>query len=246
MSKLEGNSDFLTEKISEEMPENINKGIYGKYANRNNNCINYNNLPGFDVNNLTNINDDSCFQTERTIQSTGTGNYTLSNFNVCDCNMNQVVDTATENPCINFRDGYGVSECNIKRDSQLRVGRTKRFPKCPDQLFTRPFGSIPYMGRGSGNSNLEYKLVTGAETREKKQCNESNVDIDNYFTPLVDSLRNEIQNPKNLVQEVNDNKWIRGGVPTRQIVKDIDYLERCSDTLENKKKLANQKRYLLK
>ena len=101
------------------------------------------------------------------------------------------------------------------------------------------------MGRGSGNSQIEYQVLQGEQTREKRECNVlSGVNIENYFTPLIDPIQNTIQNPENLIEEASDPTWIRGGVPSRQIVKDIDYLQRCSDTLNNKKLLVENKGYL--
>ena len=223
---------------------NIDKSKYGKYANNNQNCVNYDEV-NFNLQQLTKLQEDPCFLKERTKQSLAIGNYNLSNFNTCDCNINQVITRATENPAITFRDGYGISECNVNNDSALRVGRTRKFPKCPDQLFERPIATIPYMGRGSGNSQIEHQILQGEQTREKRQCNVlSGVTIENYFTPLIDVVESNIQKPSNLIQEENDKKWIRGGIPSRQIVKDIDYLQRCSDSLDNKAQVVNQKGYL--
>ena len=215
-----------------------------KTKTKNPNCVKYKEL-NFNLQQLTKLKEDPCFLKERTKQSLAVGNYNLSNFNTCDCNINQVIKRATDNPVITFKDGYGISECNINNDSSLRVGKTKKFPKCPDQLFERPIITVPYMGRGSGNSQVEHQIQQGEQTREKRECNVlSGVTIENYFTPLIGVVEDNIQKPSNLIQEVNDKKWIRGGIPSRQIVKDIDYLERCSDSLNNKSTIINQKGYL--
>ena len=103
------------------------------------------------------------------------------------------------------------------------------------------------MGRGSGNSEIEHQVLQGEQTREKRECNVlSGVTIENFFTPLIDIVEENVQKPENLIQEDNDKKWIRGGIPSRQIVKDIDYLQRCSDNLNNKELLVNRKGYLSK
>ena len=103
------------------------------------------------------------------------------------------------------------------------------------------------MGRGAGNSEIESQVIQGEQTRSKRECNVlSGVTIENYFTPLLDILEENIQKPENLIQEDNDKKWIRGGIPSRQIVKDIDYLQRCSDTMNNKAMVINRKGYLHK
>ena len=49
----------------------------------------------------------------------------------------------------------------------------------------------------------------------------------NYTTtPLVPTLQATIQNPANLVEGVAANGWIRGGLPSREITRDQDYISR--------------------
>lgn len=222
----------------------IDKSKYGKYGNKNNNCVNFD-TSKFKFNQLTSLEDDKCLLQEKDKQSIGVGNYMLDSYNVCNCKISNVVDNATQNPTIPFKDGFGISECNVNKDSMLRVGKTKKFPKCPDQLFTRPFATMPYMGRGSGDSYVESELQTGNYYANKRQCNVlSGVTIDNFFLPMVKNLKDNIQNPMNIIQEDNNAKWVRGGIPTRDIVKDIDYLERCSSDNKEKEILVNRKKYL--
>jgi len=42
------------------------------------------------------------------------------------------------------------------------------------------------------------------------------------FTPLIPHLQRHIQNPANLVTEVAARGWIRGGIPSRQFIRDIN------------------------
>lgn len=184
---------------------------------------------------FTKTHDDSCYITEQTKQSVGPGKYQVSNHYHCDCNIPQVVNQAVDVPLLYFQNGYGVSGCVIDESSQLRWGKSKQNPKCPDQLFERPYLSVPYMGRGAGNQTLETQLLPGEPTKEKRQCNSlSGVTIENYFTPLVDHLRENVQNPIHIVPEYVQEGWIRGGSNTRLIVRDIDYLERCGYQYMNK------------
>ena len=182
----------------------------------------------------TSLNSDLCYKTEHTKQSVGPANYMLSNFYHCDCDVSDVIETATENPYMVFKDGYGVSDCNIDQSNNLRVGKVRKYPKCRNQLFERPYLTVPFMGRGSGNAVIETKLLPGEDTSQKRQCNTlSGITINNYFTPLVNNLKDNVQKPDNLIQEVVDRQWTRGGVPSRQFVKDIDYLERCGHRIQN-------------
>ena len=50
----------------------------------------------------------------------------VGNFYHCDCDMNDVINTATENPYMVFKDGYGVSDCNINDSNKLRIWKSKK------------------------------------------------------------------------------------------------------------------------
>ena len=206
--------------------------------NEKNNCMKFCEND-FSLYHKTKLIDDKCYNLDLTKQSTASGNYMLNNFHSCDCKMENVINTATQNPLITFRDGYGVSDCNIDESSTLRVGKVRKYPKCKNQLFQRPYSTIPYMGRGSGNSDIESKLLPGESTVSTKACNTlSGISIENQFTPLVPNLLENIQEPENLIQETVDTRWIRGGVPSRQFVKDIDYLERCGNRIKDNNYLS--------
>ena len=195
-----------------------------------------------DLHNLTSLDNDSCQLTFREKQSESPGIYSLNQYRECECGIPKVIETASANPEVQFRDGYGVSECYVDDDSELRVGQTKKNPKCPIQLFTRPYATVPYMGRGSGDSYLESQIRVGEDTAEKKQCNTlAGVNIKNIdpnHMPMIDHLKYNIQNPVHIVPEVALDGWVRGGAPSRQIVKDIEYLEKCGSKYQ---KMAAQK-----
>ena len=195
-----------------------------------------------DLHNLTSLHDDSCELTFREKQSGGPGIYSLNQYRECECGVPKVIETASANPEIQFRDGFGVSECFIDEDSELRVGQTRKNPRCPNQLFTRPYATVPYMGRGSGNSFLESQLRRGEATAEKKQCNTlagiTIPNVDPNAMPMIDHIRNSIQDPKHIIPEEALTGWVRGGAPSRQIVRDIEYMEKCGSQYQ---KMAAQK-----
>ena len=199
------------------------------------NCLDSNNKKKLNINKKTNIHDDKCYLDIQTCQSMNVGNYSLSNHYQCDCLIPNTVENATNNQMLYFKNGHDVSECVIDESSRLRIGAHKKNPKCPDQLMTRPYLTVPYMGRGPGNSYLESQLFPGEDTKTKRQCNTlSGITIDNYFTPLIGHLQENIQNPERLITEVVDEGWIRGGAPSRLIIRDVDYLERCGHEYMNK------------
>ena len=198
-----------------------------------------------DVHNLNRLNDDNCEKLFTTKQSESPGIYHLTQYRDCQCGVPQVVETAVENPLIQFRDGYGISECYMDEDSGLRVGQTRKNPKVPNQLFTRPYPTVPFMGRGSGDSFVESQLRVGEDTLVRKQCNTlAGVNIPNVdpnHMPMIDHLKNNIQNPVHIIPHDALEGWVRGGAPSRQIVRDIEYLERCGSNY-HKQAMAQSQR----
>ena len=198
-----------------------------------------------DVYGLNRLNEDNCEKLFTTKQSESPGLYKLTQYRDCECGVPQVVETAVENPMIQFRDGYGISECYTDDSSQLRIGKTKRNPKVPVQLFTRPYKTVPFMGRGSGDSFLESQLRVGEDTLIKKQCNTlAGVNIHNVdpnHMPMIDHLKHNIQNPVHIIPHDALEGWVRGGAPSRQIVRDIEYLERCGSNYHKQAMAASQK-----
>lgn len=207
---------------------NSNKIAKGK------NCLqNYKNCGGsFDLYTQSRLGNDKCEISNSTVQSEYPGKYMVSNYHSCDCAAPNVSEVAYSQPNIYYKDGYGHSSldgCNIDRDSFMRNGSIITHQgNTPQQLFERPFLTVPYMGRGVGNTCTESELITGDQTSIKRQCNTlAGITINNYFTPLVPCLKNNVQNPIHLIPEVAKNGWVRGGVPSRQIIKNIDYGQKC-------------------
>ena len=80
-----------------------------------------------------------------------------------------------------------------------------------------------------------FELIGDEEFKEVKHLFE---DSKILFRHSFDHLRNNIQDPVHIVPEVALDGWIRGGAPSRQIVKDIEYLEKCGSKYQ---KMAAQK-----
>ena len=200
----------------------------------NKNCIeNYKpNNCKFNLRKWTRLDDDVCNLDHKMSQSLGPGEYRTSNFHSCTCNAPQVAKIAHSQPDLYFVDGFGwvgLDGCAINCDSALRNARNLTNTRCKNQLFTRPYLTTPDISRGIGDQCVEGSLQEGQGTRTTRSCNTlSEVSINNYFQDLVPSVASE-QNPKHIVQEFVDPNWIRGGAPSRQIVRNIDYRIRCGE-----------------
>ena len=225
--------------------------LSNEYKSNVNSATNCGNLKGdLKIHNQTSLIDDSCLQNERQHQSIEASDYMVSNFHSCDKNLLDVFTVAGENKGVSVVDGYGVSGNKIEDHTKIRIGDVESRPKCSILLQKRPFATVPYMGRGSADPEVEGKVKTGGVLHKRENWISLEEQQENTFdrtlTPLVQNLEENIQNPLNLVEEVNDPEWVRGGTPTRQIVKDLDYLQRSKDSEENKEYIKNKKAYVHK
>lgn len=209
----------------------------------------------FKLHTFTKGHDDKCYIDYHVAQSVGPGNYTLYNNYHCEEQAKKVDEIANKNPYVFLKKGLDVPRNNIDDSSNLRIGETQKSPKCPQQLFHRPFKTVPYKGRGIPSNDLdehinnvqenknkshnyfktESKLIHGELTHSRRECNVlSGVTIPHFFTPLVPHLKDNVQNPEHLIEEVAEDGWVRGGTPSRLLIRDIDYLQRCGHSYTNK------------
>lgn len=177
--------------------------------------------------NLTRIGDDSCGLSQRNVQNVSQSNYLLTNFFTQDCGMKRPIELATSQPNVNFTGSHqvGLGGCNVDANSELLIGTINTHPKCRVSLYERPFKTVPYLGRGPSNPVLESNIQQGDMVTNKKSVNttteQSYIPYMNY--PLLPSIENSVTNPANLVEGVAADGWIRGGVPSRELQKDLDY-----------------------
>ena len=178
--------------------------------------------------NLTRIGNDNCDMSQRNVQNLATSNYTLTNFFSSDCSMKRPIEFATSQPNVFYKGGnqVGVGGCNIDQNSDLLIGSINTHPKCKISLFERPFKTVPYLGRGPSNPVLESHIQQGDMVSNKKSINtisdQCYMGYSNY--PLIPSIANSVTNPANLVEGVAEDGWVRGGLPSRELQKDQDYL----------------------
>lgn len=193
------------------------------------NCIN---IKGnkFNIQGLTRLNEDNCYKNLRNKTISRSGKYNTRNFRSCECLAPNVKELSLQHPSVFYRDGYGWSSnngCNIDTDSKLRNAKNLTNERCINQLMSRPYLTTPYMGRGEGNVNVENNLLPGESTFQNKPCNNlAGIYIDR-FVPQIPCIKQEIQNTKNIIPEDSDSHWVRGGQPSRQIIRNKDYLKKC-------------------
>ena len=119
----------------------------------------------------------------------------------------------------------------IDEDSHLKDGSlgnilTSDKSKISKNLDTSCFLGSPFLGRGESilkYPDLKSKLIIGEDTSQSKSCNTlAGITIDR-FTPLVPCLEENVQDTKHIIPEY----WVRGGMSTRNIIRNIDYMRTC-------------------
>jgi hypothetical protein len=146
--------------------------------------------------------------------------------------MKKPIDLATTQPGIMYNGGYnvGAGGCNINDSSKLQIGTIQTNPRCRIDLFHRPFATVPYLGRGSVNSVIESQMLQGEQNNNKRSVN--NLSEKSYIkyqqTPLLPAVREKIDNPANKIENVAYDGWVRGGVPSRELTRDNDFVNKHS------------------
>ena len=173
-----------------------------------------------DINRLTHTRDDACGIASYYSQSVSPGKYNLTNL-VPDAR--KVNPLSVQNLIVYPREGFGANNADIDAESVLKNQPEFKNNRCLIRAQARPFLSVPFMGAGRGNSDVESMLLHAEQVRQGKECGTiSEKGFDGVFEPLIKTVRDNIQEPKHLVQEVAANGWIRGGIPSRAYVRDVN------------------------
>jgi hypothetical protein len=168
------------------------------------------------------------------IQSQGPGYYTMENMFGCGCELKDAREVQLSQPMINFEGGKGwIGEkgCLVDVDSKLREDKDqltdKRYIR---QLIERPHLTTANLVKGHFDVDVESVIRPGNFSSDDKACNSlSGVTIGNYFTPMIPKLQDEVQNPVHIIPEDSMQSWVRGGLPSRQMQRNKDYLRRCQE-----------------
>jgi hypothetical protein len=172
------------------------------------------------INRLTHPRDDGCGIEQYYKQSVGPGSYTTTNLVPAARDVNPL---AAQNLLIYPREGFGANNAFIDAESVLKNQPEFNNNRCNIRAQARPFLSVPYMGSGRGNADVESLLLHSEQVRQGKECGTvTEQQFDGVFTPQIPVVKNNIQKPENLIEEMASPGWIRGGVPSRNYVRDVN------------------------
>jgi hypothetical protein len=176
----------------------------------------------YTFNKMTNIGDDSCAITQLNVENHQAQEYMLNNYFPA-CPMTKAIDFATQQPFVFYNGSHqlGINGCNINQNTELsHTAITK--PPCRVNLLQRPFATVPYLGRGRQDVNLESVLREGELIQNNKSSNPSSevsyINYKNY--PLIPEVQETISNGANHIEADQYAGWIRGGMPSREYARD--------------------------
>lgn len=174
--------------------------------------------------------DDSTINYEQR-QSEGVGVYRIDNTYGCDCGLEKARNVQLSQPNINFNGGYGwmgENGCLIDNDSKLRTNLLTN-KKYINQLQRGL--NAGFFGKGPYNVDAESDVRDSRIVKQDRSCGplSGSSTLKYSLTPMIEKLSNEVQNTKHIIPEDSVNSWVRGGLPSRQIVRNKEYLKKISE-----------------
>ena len=187
-------------------------------------------MEDFNLNKKASIQSDEGTLTYEMKQSQGVGIYIIDNTFACDCGLERAKEVQLLQPNVNLTGGFGwmgEEGCMIDNDSKLRENNLTN-KKYINQFHNRP--NAGYFGKGPFNVDLESDIRDSIIIKEKRACGplSGSSTLEYTITPMIDRLEKEVQNIKHIIPEDSMGSWVRGGLPSREIVRNKEYMKRLS------------------
>lgn len=186
-------------------------------------------MTDFTFNNMASLRSDAVDGTQRNIYNTRFANYTVSNY-FADPATNGHVQFATSQPDVSWFSvpgGSAVGGAVIDVDSNLIIKTTQGRSLEKLSLQQRPFLTVPYLGRGSADPIIEAQMLQGENIHEKKSVGTVMSKSFNEYTLFSSDAKmaQDATNPKYKIEEAAMDGWIRGGILTREMMNDRDFMQ---------------------
>mgnify|MGYP007047366133 CR=1 FL=1 len=167
--------------------------------------------------NISRIGSDNSDITNKNLQNKQASNYMLENYCIYSP-LSSSINLATSQPNV-FCQGSpagGIHKNNIDKNTTLNFSQATK-PKERATYQSRLFSTVPYLGKGPSNINVECDLITSNLNSCKKTADQNSEvsHIDYSYIPLIPSLEESINNPANFIEGIAADGWIRGGIPSR-------------------------------
>tara|TARA_B100001115_G_C15787472_1_gene387973 strand:- start:290 stop:964 length:675 start_codon:yes stop_codon:yes gene_type:complete len=182
----------------------------------------------FTLNNKASLQSDQAVINLEIQQGLGPFNYYVDNMYGCDCGLEKAREVQLSQPYVNFSGGkgwMGENGCLIDKDSDVRfdILTNKKYINQLPHLLNQGF-----FGKGEHDVDTESIIRDSQMTKVDKPCNvlSGSTTLPYSITPMVERLEKEVQDPMHIIPEDSLNIWVRGGLPSRQIARNADYLWR--------------------
>lgn len=168
------------------------------------------------------IGNDSCDLTNKNKQNIAAAEYRLENFSTMNP-FNNALNLAFNQPNIMLQGSpNGGINCDyVDANNVLTFGQAANLRE-RGLIQQRTFNAIPYLGKGPANTPLENSLRVGIYNFNSKSTDPSS-EVMNYnliYTPLQPAIEATMNNPANFVESAANDGWIRGGVPSRLLIRE--------------------------
>ncbi len=186
-------------------------------------------MTDFSFYNMASLRSDAVDGTQRNLYNTRFSNYTVSNF-YPDAAANGQVQFATSQPDVSWFSVVGGSAVGggvIDVDSNLIIKATQGRSLEKLSLQQRPFLTVPYLGRGACDPLIEAQILQGENIHEKKSVSTIMDKSFNEYTMFASDAKMgaDATNPKYKIEEAAMDGWIRGGILTREMMNDRDFMQ---------------------
>jgi hypothetical protein len=173
------------------------------------------------------IGTDTTDNTQRNLQNTKFANYSLASYfseTISDSN----IKFATQQPIMMLNgtaNGNGLNGHLIDYDSLLIIKNDQERPLEKLNLNQRTFLTVPFIGRGSCDPDMESKLQQGENITEKKSVSTiMDKSFMNYtMYPTDNKMMEKVTDSKFTIEESAMDGWVRGGMTTRDLSDDPNF-----------------------
>jgi hypothetical protein len=119
--------------------------------------------------------------------------------------------------------GIGSAEVAVESDLFFKDRTTRSDHKL--SLYSRPFATVPYLGRGWADPSIESHLQQGENVRDMKSVATimENSFMSRTLYPVDDIQKNEMVQAQSHSQAIDDlvmNGWVNGGIDSRKLTYD--------------------------
>lgn len=174
-------------------------------------------------NNLTRIGDDADVRSQEDLANQAYNQYLLSNYYEQD--LVGAAVKGTQYPTVLAGSVAGSAPFgngSVSTYEELAYADITRL-KERIRIEPRPYMTIPYLGRGNGDVDIESELRMGGgstmhELKSDIQMTEQQYNtIDQY--PMEDTLRARMMDTRFCIEEDAEKGWVRGGMNSRETYK---------------------------